>query len=208
MFFKKPDNKQPEHGADEDKTLLIGRPTPQERLPWPARDSDSKATHPLDGKESSRAPQGTSGRPPAGRQERRDTSDQTRLISSHRSEAQAGAGEDLGEPVVAWFVVVEGKGKGRSVEISAGSSPIGRSDGQRIRIDFGDDQISRESHAVLTFDVRSGRFFIAHGGGKNLTYIGDEPILVPVELKGGELVSVGETTLKFVPFCGPDFLWK
>ncbi len=231
MFFKKGGKGPPAPPADEEKTLLVGRPTPQARLSWPARDNDRTATHPVEPVTGMQPPvhaepvtgilppQPRAAPPqPAPRQTRDD--ERTRLITTQRqaepAAPDAGAPEAarpapaavlVEEPVVGWLVVIAGKGKGRSVEIAAGSSPIGRGEGQRIRLDFGDDQISRENHATLTFDVRSNRFFLNHGGGRNLTYLAGEPVLVPVELKGGEVISIGDTELKFVPFCGPDFSW-
>ena len=33
-------------------------------------------------------------------------------------------------------------------------------------------------------------------------------VFLSVELKGGEVLTLGETKLKFVPFCGKDFDWQ
>ena len=38
--------------------------------------------------------------------------------------------------------------------------------------------------------------------------MGEDPVLMPIELKGGEEIVIGDTTLKFVPFCGKDFDWR
>ena len=111
------------------------------------------------------------------------------------------------DPVVGWLVLVEGPGKGRSIEIGSGANSVGRSPGQQIRIDFGDDLISRERHAILIFDPRTQRFFLERGDGRNLTYVGDSPVLSPVELIGGETIILGKTQCRFVRLCGEDFSW-
>jgi hypothetical protein len=111
------------------------------------------------------------------------------------------------EPVVGWLVIIDGPGKGNFVKLGFGMNAIGRSSESRVSIDFGDDQISRENHASLTYDAKNKKFYIQHGGGANLTYLGDSPVLQPFELKGNEVISIGITKLYFVPFCGANFNW-
>ncbi|MBF0371790.1 MAG: FHA domain-containing protein [Alphaproteobacteria bacterium] len=112
------------------------------------------------------------------------------------------------DPVVGWLVVVSGPGRGRALAISYGMNSIGRADDEKVVLNFGDEQISRKGHAMVTYDRRGRRFYLQHGGGANLTYLGDAPVLVPVEMSGGELISLGETVLRFAPFCGPGFDWQ
>jgi len=117
-------------------------------------------------------------------------------------------GEPMDDPVVGWIVIVEGPGQGASLTLGYGMNSIGRAPSERICLDFGDSQVSRTNHAAVTYDPRGKKYFVAHGGGKNLTYLGDEPVLMPVELKGGEEIMIGDTKLRFVPFCGADFDWR
>ena len=69
------------------------------------------------------------------------------------------------------------------------------------------EQISRENHATVTYDGRHHRFYVQPGASRNLVYVADEPVMVPLELKGGEELLLGQTKLRFVPFCGKDFDW-
>lgn len=122
---------------------------------------------------------------------------------SDPTEKEAG----MEDPVVGWVVIIDGPGKGRSLPLGYGMNSIGRAASERLCLDFGDTQISRTNHATITYDPRGRKFFVTHGGGKNLTYMGDNPVLAPVEIKGGEDISLGQTMLRFVPFCGDSFDW-
>lgn len=126
--------------------------------------------------------------------------DMTRLV------APAQATEH--DPVVGWLVVIDGPGRGRSLEIGAGTNSIGRAAGQKLCLNFGDMQVSREKHALLTYDPRSQRFFLNNGEVRNLTYVENEVVLAPVELNGGETITVGDTQLRFVRFCDSAFSWS
>lgn len=122
--------------------------------------------------------------------------------------SQVGDDHTVTDPVVGWLVVVDGPGRGNGFSLGYGNNRVGREPTQRVVLDFGDSQISRENHATITYDGKNGRFFVKEGDGRNLTYVGDDPVLVPVELKGGEVLTMGETKLQFVPFCGEDFSWE
>ena len=141
-----------------------------------------------------------------------ETSDKTVLVrrSSAKTEGEpAKPADDLPEgPVVGWLVIIEGPGRGKSVTLGYGMNPIGRESGNRVVLPFGDMQISRTKHATITYDPRGRKFFIQHGESSNLTYVGELPVLSPVELKSGEIIRLGDTTvLKFIPLCGDEFNW-
>ncbi|HZP75593.1 MAG TPA: FHA domain-containing protein [Pseudolabrys sp.] len=179
------------------------RGTPRPRLPWPARDS-----HPARQRDDRDK---TAGRPPVSRGHD-DDDEKTRFFAAPRAAdtAAAGAEEDASggdDPVVGWLVIVEGPGRGRSCELGAGANSIGRDASQKICLDFGDQEIHREKHTVIVYDPRSRRFFLQPGEARNLTYLGDDVVLAPTPLKGGEIISIGRTQLRFVPLCGEDFSW-
>lgn len=111
------------------------------------------------------------------------------------------------DPVVGWLVIVDGPGKGSAVRLGNGQNGVGRGRSARARVDFGDRQISRETHAVVTYDPKNNRFWVSQGSGTNLTYLGDSPVLAPTPLEPGARIVMGETTLRFVAFCDKDFTW-
>ena len=113
-----------------------------------------------------------------------------------------------GGPVVGWVVVVDGPGKGHARALGYGTNPLGRGADARVRLDFGDDRISRQAHAIVTYDPRGRKFYLQHGGGTNLTYLDGAYVPQPTVLEGMQHIRIGATTLRFVPFCGPDFDWQ
>ena len=139
----------------------------------------------------------------------------TDLTRIYRPGARQAAGQPphgtataLDDPPVGWLVVVSGPGQGRTMTLGHGMNPIGRDRGERVCIDFGDRMISRRHHAVVIYDPRGKKFYLQHGGGKNLTYLGDAPVLVPTALPGFSKITIGETVLVFVPLCGERFDWE
>ena len=111
------------------------------------------------------------------------------------------------DPVVGWLVVVDGPGTGSAVQLGNGQNSIGRGRTARTRLDFGDCQISRSTHAVVTYDPKGNRFYIQQGTGTNLTYLDDDPVLAPTPLVSGSRILLGETTLRFIAFCDESFTW-
>ena len=146
------------------------------------------------------------------RDERRqvDTdAERTRLIrpGARQRDEDVAPGDPMDDPPVGWLVVVEGPGKGSVATLGMGVNTIGRDRSERVSLDFGDTMISRTNHGTITYDPRGRKFYVQHGGGKNLTYIDDEPVLAPRELAPLTQVQVGDTVLRFVPLCGAEFSW-
>jgi hypothetical protein len=111
------------------------------------------------------------------------------------------------DPVAGWVVVVKGPGRGNYCPVFVGMNSVGRDANQRVSLSFGDDSISREEHAYITYDEEQRCFYLQHGGKSNLVRLGAHPVLSPTELKPNDLIRIGRTTLLFVPFCGADFSW-
>ena len=61
--------------------------------------------------------------------------------------------------------------------------------------------------AVLVYDGEAKTYTLLPGSSQELCYLGDTALLEPQELAGEETLRLGAATLKFVPFCGPDFSW-
>jgi len=175
---------------DQDKTKIIRRPKPE----------DNESTRLIS---------------EAGTKKVVEDGEGTRI---YRPRSPAGASSQSGldtsqspefftDPVVGWLVISAGPGKGSSFQLRFGMNSIGRGSDVKIKLDFGDSEISREPHAFLTFDRRNKKYYLQHAEGSNLTYIGNTPVLTPTELQGFERISIGSTELVFVPLCGRGFDW-
>jgi len=112
------------------------------------------------------------------------------------------------EPVAGWIVVVKGPGRGGFRPVFVGMNSVGRAPSQRVCLDFGDESISREEHAFITYDDEQRTFYLQHGGKSNLVRLAGKPVLQPTELKPGDLFRIGNTTFRFFACCGPDFNWS
>lgn len=108
---------------------------------------------------------------------------------------------------VGWLAIVQGPGRGAAFTLFSGVTVIGRGEDQTVRLDFGDNSISRDNHAAIAFDPEQKAFFIGHGGKANLVRRNGRPVLSTEELSAGDVIRIGETTLRFVPLCGADFGW-
>src|SRR5262249_52897673 len=122
----------------------------------------------------------------------------TRLGGGDRAQIDPGSG---------WVVGGKGPGRGAFRPLFVGMNSVGRDAGQRVCLSFGDDAISREEHAFITYDDEQRRFYVQHGGKANLVRLGKKPVLIPTELNANDLIRLGRTTLRFVPCCGADFSW-
>ncbi len=152
----------------------------------------------------------------AGRANRQSGRVKTRILgfsSPNAADADpfAKAGETASAQVskfpVGWLAVVDGPGRGAAFTIFDGVAQIGRGEDQAIRLDFGDSSISRQNHAAVAYDHEQKRFFLGHGGKTNLVRLNGKPVLSTEELSTDDTVRIGETTLRFIALCGPNFSW-
>jgi hypothetical protein len=113
------------------------------------------------------------------------------------------------DPVVGWIVVVGGPGLGAYRPIYEGNNTLGRSKGQRIPIDFGDDSISAEEQAYIRYDSIDRSFlFVPNLAKTNIVSINNKKPTGAVPLNAMDVITVGRTQLAFVPFCGEEFDWS
>jgi pSer/pThr/pTyr-binding forkhead associated (FHA) protein len=103
---------------------------------------------------------------------------------------------DRSNQVVGKLVVVEGPGTGNEVKIYTGTNQIGRGDDMRVQLNFGDDTISRQQHAVITFDSKKLEARIHDGGKPGGLWVNGTRITGDQQIKSGDLIKLGETTLK------------
>lgn len=113
------------------------------------------------------------------------------------------------DPVVGWLVVVGGPGLGAFRPVFEGNNTVGRSAGQRVPLDFGDDTISSEEQAYIRYDSAERKFLLVPNLAKtNIVSVNDRKPTGAVELQAMDLIAMGRTQLVFVPFCSPEFDWS
>ena len=131
---------------------------------------------------------------------------------SPKTKVFGGSDEELKyyqEPVVGWLVVVGGPGIGAHRPIFMGSNTIGSASDQRIPIDFGDDYISKQEQAYIRYDADDRQFlFIPNLAKTNVVSIDNVKPTSAVRLMPYDIISMGNTQLVFIPFCGEEFDWS
>ncbi len=132
-----------------------------------------------------------------------------------RSSEQAEIGKTMGvykkkiglEPVAGWLVAISGPEKGRDYRIVSERNFIGRSEEMDITI-AGDEAVSRENHAAVSYSPKTQNFRLYPGDSKGLVYLNEEEVLTPELLKSHDIIELGQTRLMFVPLCGELFQWE
>ncbi len=161
----------------------------------------------------------TSGGPPPKRTESTATQvigrspnrnpEHTKVITPEELHAEIqGAADAMTDPVVGWLVIVDGPGRGNFIPVGYGQNTIGRDESERVRIDYGDNQISRQSHCFIVYESNERAFYVLRGTGKGLCHVNQRVVLEPRQIHSGELLRVGATTLRFMAFCGPEYDWQ
>lgn len=110
------------------------------------------------------------------------------------------------EPVTGWVVCMNGKGKGKDFKIHKGFNKIGRSDVNDICLSF-DDTVVMKSHANLIHDSKTNYFYITVGPEKSSVYLNDQLVQTEAILKPYDQIKLGQTELRFIPFCIEQFKW-
>ena len=108
---------------------------------------------------------------------------------------------------VGWLVIIEGPGTGAWFTLQSGLSSIGRADDQTVCLNYGDGTISRSIHASVSYEPADHRFRLGQGRCENDVLINGVPVVETVDLHHGDLITVGETTLRLAAFCDDRFAW-
>lgn len=110
------------------------------------------------------------------------------------------------QPVVGWLVGIQGECLGQSFQLREGKNFIGRGEDMDIVI-RGDLAVARHRHACVIFEPRAGIFYAQPGESHELFYLNDNVVLNSEILKDHDVITLGETSLMFIPLCGLDFSW-
>lgn len=117
-----------------------------------------------------------------------------------------GGGMADARPVTGWLVCIEGPEKGTDYRLHSEMNYIGRSPANDV-VFAEDNTVSRERHAVIAYDDRDRKFYVAPSGGASLVRQNGRPVLGTTELNPGDRLEIGSGTYLFIPLCGKDFQW-
>lgn len=111
------------------------------------------------------------------------------------------------DPVVGWLACIEGPDKGRDYRIHSDNNAIGRSESMDICI-HGDNTISRENHAFISYDSKDRIFYFRPGDGRGIVRLNSKALFTTAEIAPYDTIELGETKLIFIPLCGERFDWS
>ncbi len=124
----------------------------------------------------------------------------TVVITDIQAALKSADNEAAGKP--ACFIVVGGELNGTVFDLPQGVHNVGRSPDNEIPLDY--DGISRRHFQV---DVsENNEVKVTDLGSSNGTYVGNEKVMLPRDLRKGEVVKIGSISLKFLPLGDPDRL--
>lgn len=116
--------------------------------------------------------------------------------------------KDLGiDPPVAFVVAVEGPHRGEFFALRAARNFIGRGSDSDIALPS-DETVSRDAHALISYDVKQNSFLVVAGQGRGITYLNDHEVANSEPITGYDVVEVGKSKLIFLPLCSPTFTWE
>lgn len=110
------------------------------------------------------------------------------------------------EPVVGWLVALNGTYAGESFPLRTGRNHIGRWPKMDVALTK-EPSVSRDRHAILTYDPKSRTYFIQPGEGNGLTYQNEQILLSPQALSDGDILQLGDCKLLFKALCVGSFTW-
>lgn len=113
------------------------------------------------------------------------------------------------DPVVGWVVCIEGPDRGTDYRIRTGNNSVGRGAKALIRI-VGDTAISQEDMSIIAYSAPTKQYFVIAGGTRNQTFVNGQVVIAMQsrELHAFDRITIGATTLLFVPLCGGEFSWE
>ena len=111
------------------------------------------------------------------------------------------------DPVVGWLVCVDGADRGKDYRIHSENNYLGRDASMDICI-TGDEAISRQNQAIITYDTQQKKFYLSSATGRSMIRLNGNALFQTTELHTLDHIIIGATELLFVALCGEDFQWE
>ena len=104
------------------------------------------------------------------------------------------------------LLCINGPDFGATYLLKTGKNFIGRDSAMDVVI-AGDQKVSRYRHAIVVYEPKQRMFLAQPGESSELLYVNNKVVLEPLRLYEYDELSVGNTSLLFVPICGNQFSW-
>lgn len=111
------------------------------------------------------------------------------------------------DPVVGWIACIEGPDRGKDYRLKTEKNFVGRGEDMDVSI-MGDDTISRQNHAIISYNPKKRNFMLLPGTGNGIVYLNDEEVYVPQLLNIYDIIEMGKSKFIFIPLCGECFEWE
>jgi hypothetical protein len=106
------------------------------------------------------------------------------------------------DPPLGWLVALDGPSCGQDFTLRFGDNRFG-SDASNAVLCGGD----AAADAVIAYDRDSNRFLLRPSPGRPPAYRNNKLLETSAELRIGDKITLGGTTLVFVPLAGDEFRW-
>ena len=110
------------------------------------------------------------------------------------------------QPVTGWLVCMTGEERGKDYRLHMGKNFVGRSPSMDVVL-VDDKKIAREKHCSVIYEPKEDMFYVSSEGG-NLVYLNDEMLQSLEKLEQDDRITIGDTTLIFVPFSRGKRKWE
>lgn len=110
------------------------------------------------------------------------------------------------QPVTGWLVCMNGDAKGKDFRLHSGKNFIGRNTSMDVML-IDDKTVARDKHGAIIYDPKGNSFYISAEDG-NTVYLNKKLVHEPERLTDGDEILIGETVLRFVPFCKESVRWE
>lgn len=127
-------------------------------------------------------------------------------VSDDPATVRVSRGDDaVHDYLTGWLVCVSGMDVGRDYRIFKGQNFVGRDYDMDIRIE-NDNTVSRRKHCSIVYEDRENRFYAVPMD--NLVYVDGNLLNQATEIRTGQEIQIGDTTLVFIPFCEGERRWE
>ena len=110
-------------------------------------------------------------------------------------------------PTVGWVVCTQEPWQGRDFRLHSGYNLLGSGPSLDVCIAW-DRELTPEGDAIICYDEELKLFSFGPRGSGLPVRVNGKMVMDAVVLAPGDRLTVGSTSLLFVPLCGKDFRWE